>query len=856
LAARSVEPGRAQPGGPIASATGERYFRTLVADLARELEVEHVLAAWLVDDPPQIESVAFWSGGRIAPNLRCPLVGSPCEHTLRSDASMWAKDAPALFPNCKMLDQLQAQAYVGVPLSGPEGEPIGVLAALDSRPLQAPERVLEALQRFAPRTAGELARKRDEDALLAREQRLRQQNEALVALAKSRSAAGGDLQAFLREATETAVRTLGLDRALVTLFEPGGLSLLRVADLYDRGARQHESGLTIETASCPTYLAALERERWIDVSDVERDVRMRELWDSYFAPMGLRSTLDAPIRLGGRLVGALCNECRGTPRKWEADESQFAASVADLISLAIEASELRSAQRELYLRNRELTALQRISEVSLSAVPLAEALARVAFEVSVATGWPQAWIELAESPAESASDGASASARAARGQVQIHLRHEQRRLGTLFLAGRPAKDDPESAEMLESLARAIAGLVERTRAREQAEMLEERLRQTQNLKAIGTLAGGVAHDFNNLLTGILGYTWLLKQNADPTGEVYRAATVIENAAERAAELTRQLLGFARQGRHQEIELDLHALVREVTALLGRTFDRAIAIRHQLLAERSLLCGDPGQLHQALLNLAINARDAMPKGGELRFATEVISDQRVPRSAHPRLQAGDHLLLEVADSGSGIAAADLPHIFEPFFTTKAQGKGSGMGLAMVYGIVQDHAGAIEVHSQPGQGTTFRLYFPLLDEQRALRAKDSSGRPAASAPARGTGLVLVVDDEDLVRSMAKELLEELGYRVLTARDGIEGLEVYRESAQHVDLVLLDLVMPRMGGRECLRALQRLDPKVRVLLSSGWLGDEQERGAPLDGAAGFLPKPYQLAVLAAAVARALHV
>jgi two-component system, cell cycle sensor histidine kinase and response regulator CckA len=386
-------------------------------------------------------------------------------------------------------------------------------------------------------------------------------------------------------------------------------------------------------------------------------------------------------------------------------------------------------------------------------------------------------------------------------------------------------------------------------------MLEERLRQTQNLKAIGTLAGGVAHDFNNLLTGILGYTWLLKQNADPTGEVYRAATVIENAAERAAELTRQLLGFARQGRHQEIELDLHALVREVTALLGRTFDRAITIRHQLQAERSLLCGDPGQLHQALLNLAINARDAMPEGGELRFATEVIPDQRVPRAEHARLQPGDHLLLEVADSGSGIAPGDLPHIFEPFFTTKAQGKGSGMGLAMVYGIVQDHAGAIEVHSQPGQGTTFRLFFPLLDEQRTLLAKDSAGRPAAGTPARGTGLVLVVDDEDLVRSMAKELLEELGYRVLTARDGIEGLEVYRESAQHVDLVLLDLVMPRMGGRECLRALQRLDPKVRVLLSSGWLGDEQERGAPLDGAAGFLPKPYQLAVLASAVARALH-
>jgi signal transduction histidine kinase len=729
-----------------------------------------------------------------------------------------------------------------------------VLAALYARPHPERGRVLVAHPGCAPPTAGELARKRDEDALRAREQRLRKQNEALVALAKSRSAAGGDLQAFLREATETAVGTLVLDRALVTLFEPGGFAVLRVADLYDAGSRQHERGLTIETARCPTYLAALEHERSLDVTDAERDPRMHELWDSYFAPLGLRATIDAPIRLGGRLVGALCNERRGAPRKWEADESQFAASVADLISLAIEASQLRRAQHELTLRNRELSALQRISEVSLSAAPLSEALARVATEVSLATGWPAAWIELADAPGERRAEGSNARTDH-RAQIQVHLRHEQRRLGTLHLAGRPRPEaEPESAEVLENLASAIAALIVRTRAREQAEMLEERLRQAQNLKAIGTLAGGVAHDFNNLLTGILGYTWLLKQSADPGGEVYRAATVIENAAERAAELTRQLLGFARQGKHQEIALDLHALVREVTALLGRTFDRAIAIRLELEAGRSLLCGDPGQLHQALLNLAINARDAMPKGGELRLSSTVVPDGRVPRSAHPRLGRGAHILLEVADTGSGIAPADLPRIFEPFFTTKAQGKGSGMGLAMVYGIVQDHSGAIEVESRLGKGTTFRLYLPLIDERRA-EAGGESGRQLAAVPPRGSGLVLVVDDEELVRSMAQELLEELGYRVVTARDGHEAVEVYRNSAQRPDLVLLDLVMPRMGGRECLRALQRFDPSVRVLLSSGWPGDEQERGAPLDGAAGFLPKPYQLAVLASAVARALQ-
>jgi CheY-like chemotaxis protein len=257
----------------------------------------------------------------------------------------------------------------------------------------------------------------------------------------------------------------------------------------------------------------------------------------------------------------------------------------------------------------------------------------------------------------------------------------------------------------------------------------------------------------------------------------------------------------------------------------------------------------------LLNLAINARDAMPGGGELYVETGVVEGPRVPRAAHPHLGRGPHAVLEVRDTGCGIREGDLRRIFEPFFTTKEQGKGSGMGLAMVYGIVQAHQGAIEVESREDAGSTFRVYLPLIDGLRLERAtRRASAAHEDLTPVRGEGLVLVVDDEELVREMARELLVSLGYEVVLARNGLEAIDRFLEHRPRVKLVLLDLVMPRMGGRECLRALKRVDPKVRVLLSSGWQREGLLQGALEDGALGFLSKPYPLVTLSQAVARAI--
>jgi len=396
----------------------------------------------------------------------------------------------------------------------------------------------------------------------------------------------------------------------------------------------------------------------------------------------------------------------------------------------------------------------------------------------------------------------------------------------------------------------IRDLTDRKKAEEALRQREEQLRHGQKMEAIGTLAGGVAHDFNNLLTGILGYAELLKLGSRPGEKVHQSAEVIEKAATRAASLTQQLLGFARRGKHQNIPVDLHPAIQEVTKLLGRTLDKNIDLRQEFAPFPALIQGDPGQMSQVVLNLAVNAADSMPDGGDLVFHTEVVELTDDQRRRHDGTLPGPHVLLAVSDTGTGIPPDILPRIFEPFFTTKDQGKGTGMGLAMVYGIVQNHGGFIEVDSALGCGTTIRLYFP----QVASATKGLAESVGDESIRSGTGTILVVDDEEAVRSVASAFLEELGYRVLTAPDGAQALETYRRTEDPIDLVILDLVMPAMGGRECLRELRKIEPAVRAVFSTGHDFDDSEGRRLDEGVRGFIQKPYQMHQLSEVVAEAL--
>ena len=374
--------------------------------------------------------------------------------------------------------------------------------------------------------------------------------------------------------------------------------------------------------------------------------------------------------------------------------------------------------------------------------------------------------------------------------------------------------------------------------------IEEQLRHTQKLESLGVLAGGVAHDFNNLLTGILGNASLALDVLGPHHPDRFLVEEVMKAAERAADLTRQLLAYAGKGRFVMRTVNLSRLVREIAGLLQTSIPKTVQFRLQLADPIPGVDADPGQLQQIVMNLVINGAEAIgPEGGVVLVRTSVqpVDTQYIAtmNAAAGSLAPGDYVCLEVHDTGSGMSEETLSKIFDPFFTTKFAGR--GLGLSAVLGIVTAHKGALKVYSQPGQGTTFKVLFPV--SRTAIEAPAS----AAAGDLAGSGTVLVVDDEELVRQTARHTLERYGYTTLSAANGAEALEVYRAAAGAITLVLLDLTMPVMNGEEALRQMQAINPQVRVLLSSGYNEVEAVQRFAGKGLAGFIQKPYTAAALA---------
>jgi two-component system, cell cycle sensor histidine kinase and response regulator CckA len=384
--------------------------------------------------------------------------------------------------------------------------------------------------------------------------------------------------------------------------------------------------------------------------------------------------------------------------------------------------------------------------------------------------------------------------------------------------------------------------------------LEAQLRQAQKMEAVGQLAGGIAHDFNNLLTAILTHSqFLLSELAE--GPARQDAAEIQQTAERAAALTRQLLAFSRKEVAQRGPLDLNAVVTETEQMLRRTLGTNIRLEADLAPRPGAVLANRGQLEQVLVNLAINSRDAMPGGGSLTLRTrEVVVDQAAARS-QPGLSPGAYTTLAVEDTGTGIAPELQERIFEPFFTTKPVGQGTGLGLSTVYGIVKQWGGYIALESAPGRGTIFTIYLP-----RPAGAPQSPGatvaerRPSGSEALTGTETILVVEDEPAVRRALQRILTRHGYKVLEAQNGAEALQVLAHASGPIDLVLTDLVMPEMGGRELIATLYAGAEPPKILAMSGYESQAQVQGEPLPGGTPFVPKPFTVDGVLEAVRAAL--
>lgn len=383
----------------------------------------------------------------------------------------------------------------------------------------------------------------------------------------------------------------------------------------------------------------------------------------------------------------------------------------------------------------------------------------------------------------------------------------------------------------------------------QHEILSAQLRQSQKMEVVGSLAGGIAHDFNNLLGAVLMATSSLRIETEGNQLVQESIETIEQASHRAAELTRRLLSFARREHQRSVPVSLADVVSNVVRLCERTFDRAIRIHVAVAPELAAISGDPGQLEQALLNLCINARDAMPSGGVLRISVEA---RILPGDSAQALTGASErrfVVVTIADTGLGLTAQAEKHLFEPFFTTKGQGKGTGLGLAMVYGIVKNHGGTIQVRNLPGRGVTFELHLPAGDTAFPFPV-----HPLVRVPPRGTEHLLVIDDEAALRSVVARTLTRLGYTVDSAENGVRGVERFASDPFAVDLVLLDVVMPEMGGAETFRRLREIRPDLPVLVCSGYSADAERKELLDSGAAGFLEKPFDTIDLARAVREVL--
>ncbi len=533
----------------------------------------------------------------------------------------------------------------------------------------------------------------------------------------------------------------------------------------------------------------------------------------------LRSWLGAPMLISDRVIGIISIQSfkMGAYAK---DDEQLLSIIAEQVAAAVERARLYETLRDSEERYRTLfeqagdavilqTADGRILDVNARACLLLGYAHDELLRLSITDIAPLGSSGIPPSSLEEGGTLRSECEYMRKDGSRVPVEVSQ---ALMHVAGRPV----------------VFGLVHDITQRKR---MEEQLRQAQKMEAIGTLAGGIAHDFNNLLTGILGYASLLQEELPKGSSASADMEAIAGSARRAAELTQQLLTFSRRNPQVEmVPVGPNEVVKEVAHLLERTIDKSITVDTRLDPRAAAVMGNGGQLHQALLNLCLNARDAMPNGGLLRIET-CLGGSGARVSA-----GGSRVFIRVSDTGKGMDAAVRMRLFEPFFTTKE--KGRGLGLAMVYGIVRGHGGEISVHSDPGKGSTFEISLP------ASRVRvDEAGVDGGNPPQGGHGTVLIVDDEEQVRNVLKRMLERGGYVVVIAENGVRGVEAYRERRREIDLVILDMAMPRMSGTEAFESLLAMDPHVTVLLSSGYSEEGDAARLIERGAKGFLRKPYSI-------------
>jgi PAS domain S-box-containing protein len=695
---------------------------------------------------------------------------------------------------------------------------------------ETPTALLERTIRYAVELNTE--RTRAEEALAAYAQR-----QAVVAEIGRLALTGGELEDLFAEAVSLVARTLGVEYGKVLELLPDGDALILRAGVGWK--KEYPVGQATVSAGQESQAGfTLLSDEPVVVEDLRTETRFSG------APLlrahGVVSGMSVIIRGRERPYGVL-GAHTASARRFTTDDVNFLRAVANVLAEAIGRKRAEDAMRQSESQFRALF------ENALDAVLIAND------EGAYVDANPAACDLLGVSYNEVIGRTINDFTENDNPVAATRMLDQFLKEGTLRGELRLRRPDGSLVEVEFSATanflpgRHLALLRDVTERRK----LEEQFRQSQKLESVGMLAGGIAHDFNNILTVITGYSELTLRRLDKVDPLARNVVEIKKAAERAASLTRQLLAFSRKQVLQPKVLDLNSVIVNIEKMLGRLVGEDMELRTSPGVGLGKVKADPGQVEQVILNLVVNARDAMPKGGKITIETANIYLDEAYARRHIAVQPGWYVMLAVTDTGQGMDAETQKYIFEPFFTTKEQGKGTGLGLSTVYGIVKQSGGNLWVYSEVGVGTSFKIYLPLVDEQ--LTKPDADTAPPESVA--GTETILLAEDEEMVRNLARESLKMHGYTVLEAANAGEALLICQQYKGRIDLLLTDVVMPRVSGRELAEQLVSLRPDMRVLYMSGYPDQAIVHHGILDEAIAFIGKPFTPDALAHKVVEVLQ-
>lgn len=822
-----------------ASVTGAPFFEALARSLAEAIGVTCGFVGQLDPDQPRlVRSLAYWRDGGFEPPVSYDVAGTPCADAIANGTCAYAEGVRNRFPADEILVALEIESYVGVRITSPTGEPLGVMVAFDPEPIELAPDLEPLMSTFAIRAATEILRQRAEEQL-RRETALA---EHLARIAQYLNDHVTDLSVMSAGLCEMVARALEVDACWVMGFDRG--DALRLHGHHGLHPIMIEN-LPVLSREETERLWTGARELTVIESPGEQPGFPNA--DAY-RRADLRLLAAAACRQKGRIIGVVSAHVYGRARRLLTSELNFLRAVSGQVASAMTMHAVHDRLRTSENQYRQIvtTCLEGVWMIDATGSTTyvnAQLGAMLGYTVDEMMG--QSMYAFMDDRAR-----ALATANMDRRKRGIAERHEFRWIHKdghdvwTVMATNPLLD--ERGEFVG----AVALLTDITERRG----LELKIQQAQKLESLGVLAGGIAHDFNNLLVGILGNVGLAQMDLPVESPAAPALQDIQTAALRAADLTKQMLAYSGKGRFVVQRLSLNRLLDETTHLLSTVISKRAALRFNFAKDLPDVEADASQLRQVVMNLITNASDSLGEdSGVINVSTGVVYADKSYLSTmylDEALREGDYVYLEVSDSGMGMSADTQSKIFDPFYTTKFPGR--GLGLAAVLGILRGHRGAIKVYSEVGKGSSFKILLPCADQAGATPDPTAAPRPEQTPRAAAT--ILVADDEPAVRNVARRVLEKLGFQVITADDGRAAIDLFVRHQAAVSAVLLDMTMPGPSGEDVFRELRRVKPDVRVVLTSGYNEQDATSRFVGKGLAGFLQKPWRPADLEAAMSRAI--